>query len=242
MKFVPAIDLRGGRCVRLSQGDFAKETRYSDHPREALVRFASAGADEVHIVDLDGAKVGYPVQHPLIAALAANRNIKVQMAGGFRSARHVETMLRSGVHRVILGSLALASPGTFMQMVRSFGSEHVGVALDVRIAGARAMVASNGWARSSGNELFTVLKDLRGVSHVLVTDISRDGMLNGPNVTLMKQLLDRFPALELQASGGVRGPEDLAELRNAGAARAIVGKAIWEGLISIEEGLAHAGG
>jgi phosphoribosylformimino-5-aminoimidazole carboxamide ribotide isomerase len=128
-----------------------------------------------------------------------------------------------------------------MQMVRRFGPDHVGVALDVRIAGRRAIVARDGWLRSSGGELFSVLKDLRGVRHVLVTDISRDGMLNGPNIDLMKQLLERFPEIELQASGGVRGPEDLAELRKVGAARAIVGKAIWEGLISVEEGLAHAG-
>jgi phosphoribosylformimino-5-aminoimidazole carboxamide ribotide isomerase len=242
VKFVPAIDLRGGRCVRLAQGDFAQETRYSDHPREALLAFASAGAAEIHIVDLDGAKAGYPVQHPLIAGLAANKAIKVQMAGGFRSAAHVDTMLGRGVHRVILGSLALASPGAFLKMVHRFGAEHVGVALDVRIAGGCATVARDGWTRSSGNELFSVLKDLRGVRHVLVTDISRDGMLNGPNIDLMKQLLDRFPEIELQASGGVRGPQDLAELRKVGAARAIVGKAIWEGLISVEEGLAHAGG
>jgi phosphoribosylformimino-5-aminoimidazole carboxamide ribotide isomerase len=241
MKFVPAIDLRQGRCVQLVQGDFAEETRYPDNPREALARFASAGAQEVHIVDLDGAKAGYPVQHPLIASLAADRSIKVQMAGGFRSARHVETMLGRGVHRVILGSLAPASPGAFMQMVRRFGPEHVGVALDVRIAGGQAMVARDGWSRGSGSELFSVLKDLRGVRHVLVTDISRDGMLNGPNVDLMKRLLDFFPDIELQASGGVRDARDLTELRRAGASRAIVGKAIWEGLISVEEGLAHAG-
>jgi phosphoribosylformimino-5-aminoimidazole carboxamide ribotide isomerase len=129
-----------------------------------------------------------------------------------------------------------------MQMLRALGTDRVGVALDVRVTAGKAYVARDGWTRTTAEDLFAVLGDLRGVRHVLVTDISRDGMLAGPNLVLVKQLLERFPGIELQASGGVRGPGDLAELRKAGAARAIVGKAIWEGLISVEEGLAHAVG
>lgn len=242
MKLLPAIDLIGGRCVRLSQGDFARETSYSDDPAAALADFAAGGAEEAHLVDLDGARAGAPCQHQLFAALARSTALKLQVAGGFRSADQVAAMLESGVNRVVIGSLALADPAAFTAMLDRFGPDRLTLALDVRLDGEAAIVATHGWQSGSGQTLAAVLGQFPTVRHLLVTDIARDGMMTGPNVALMHAILARFPDVELQASGGVAGLGDLDALRDAGAAAAIVGKAIWESRFTVVEGIASARG
>ncbi len=242
MKLLPAIDLIGGRCVRLSQGDFDRETSYSDDPAAALVGFAEGGAEEAHLVDLDGARAGEPRQHDLFVALAKTRTIPMQVAGGFRTADQVASVLDAGVARVVIGSLALTNSDAFAAMFERFGADRLTLALDVRLYGDRAMVATHGWERGSGRTLDAVLGDFPAVRHLLVTDIARDGMLTGPNVELMRTIAICYPAIELQASGGVSDLDDLDRLRTAGAARAIVGKAIWEGRFSVAKGVVHARG
>jgi phosphoribosylformimino-5-aminoimidazole carboxamide ribotide isomerase len=240
MILLPAIDLIDGRCVRLAQGDFDRETSYSDDPGAALKAFATAGAGEAHLVDLDGARAGEPRQHELFKALAAVASIDLQVAGGFRNDAQVGAVLDAGVARVVIGSLAITDPQAFAAMLGRFGPERLTLALDVRIDNGKAMVATHGWQSGTGRTLGAVLGDFPSVRHLLVTDISRDGMLTGPNVALMRSILRDFPGVELQASGGVSRLDDLSDLREAGAARAIVGKAIWEGRFTVAEGVAHA--
>lgn len=242
MILLPAIDLIAGRCVRLAQGDFARETSYSDDPAAALADFAAGGAGEAHLVDLDGARVGEPRQHDLFIALAEASPIAMQVAGGFRTADQVAAVLDAGVARVVIGSLALADPIAFAAMLTRFGSDRLTLALDVNLEGDRAIVATHGWATGSGRTLDDVLGDFPGVRHLLVTDIARDGMLTGPNLDLMRTIAIRYPYIALQASGGVSTLVDLAALRTSRATRAIVGKAIWEDRFSVAEGVAIARG
>lgn len=242
MKLLPAIDLIGGRCVRLAQGDFGQATHYAEDPAAALERFADAGAVEVHVVDLDGARAGEPRQHELLRQLVAEARVAIQVAGGFRTFEQVESLIMAGAERVVIGSLALSEPETFVDMLGSVGPDRLTLALDVRVESGEPMVATHGWSKASGRSLHDVLKTFPTVRHLLVTDISRDGMMAGPNVALMTAIAMRYPDVELQASGGVATLFDLTALKSTGAARAIVGKAIWERSFTVIEGLRHAGG
>lgn len=242
MILLPAIDLIGGRCVRLAQGDFARETNYSDDPAAALASFSGGGAVEAHLVDLDGARAREPRQHDLFIALANSTSLALQVAGGFRTVDQVRRVLDAGVARVVIGSLAIDDPDAFVRMIDQFGPDRLTLALDVRIEDGMPLVATHGWATGSGETLDTVLARHPSVRHLLVTDIARDGMLDGPNLPLMKAIVAAHPAVELQASGGVAVLDDLADLANAGAARAIVGKAIWERRFTVAEAVAHAHG
>lgn len=240
MILVPAIDLVGGRCVRLTQGDFARETVYDADPADALAGFAAAGASEAHLVDLDGARAREPRQHELCAALAKQAPLALQVAGGFRSPDHVGRMLEAGIARVVVGSLALDDPDAFAALIDSYGGDRIVLALDVRLDDGVPIVAAHGWLTNTGRTLDEVLRQFGSVRHLLVTDISRDGMLNGPNLPLMRKVASTYPEIALQASGGVAGLADLAALRTSGAARAIVGKAIWERRFTVAQGVAHA--
>lgn len=243
MRLLPAIDLIGGRCVRLAQGDFARETAYPIEPAEALARFAEEGARQVHLVDLDGARAREPRQHDLLAMLANTTSLELQVAGGVRSPEQVGRLLQAGVARVVIGSLAVNDPAAFAAMLDRFGPDRLTLALDVRLdADGTPMVASHGWLEDSGKSIEQVLLLFPRIRHLLVTDIARDGMLGGPNLPLMRLIRDRFPAVQLQASGGVAQLADLDALRETGAAGAIVGKAIWEGRFTLAEAIARARG
>ena len=242
MIFLPAIDLVGGRCVRLAQGDFDCETDYSIDPATALAGFAADGAVEAHVVDLDGARARAPRQHDLFAALAPQVPLALQVAGGFRTGDQVARMLDAGVARVVIGSLAIDDPAAFDALLGRFGADRLVLALDVRLDGEVPMVAAHGWVTDSGQSLDEVLARFDRVRHLLVTDIARDGMLSGPNLPLMRTIAGCYPHIALQASGGLAQLDDLGLLREAGAARVIVGKAIWEGRFSVAEGIAHARG
>ncbi len=242
MILLPAIDLIAGRCVRLAQGDFARETSYSDDPAAALANFAEQGAEEAHLVDLDGARSGEPRQHDLFVALAKTAPLKMQVAGGFRTAEQVASVLDAGVARVVIGSLALTDAPAFAAMLTRFGPDRLTLALDVNLESNRPIVATHGWATGSGRTLDDVLGDFPAVRHLLVTDIARDGMLTGPNIDLMRTIAIRYPYIALQASGGVSTLDDLSALRTTRAPRVIVGKAIWEGRFTVAEGIAHARG
>jgi phosphoribosylformimino-5-aminoimidazole carboxamide ribotide isomerase len=242
MILLPAIDMVEGRCVRLQQGDFARATDYDSDPGAALARFAEGGAGEAHLVDLDGARAREPRQHELFLALAAGAPLALQVAGGFRTAAQVARMLDAGIARVVLGSLALDNPPAFDALVDRFGADRLVLALDVRFDNGTPMVATHGWVTDSGRSLEYLLTRFPSVRHLLVTDIGRDGMMTGSNVALMQHIAEHYPAIALQASGGVAGLADLDALRAAGVARAIVGKAIWEHRFTVAEGVAHAGG
>lgn len=234
----PAMDLMDGKCVRLAQGRFEDSTAYSGDPAEALADFANAGAQWTHVVDLDGARARSPVQHDLIARLARSATQTLQVAGGFRNAEQIARLLEAGAGRVVIGSLAVSDPGRVNEFLGAFGAERIVLALDVNMVGGQPIVATHGWTESSGQSLWDVVAHYRSARHLLVTDISRDGMLSGPNLSLLDDIVGRFPNLEVQASGGVSSLEDLKQLNTAGV---VIGKALWEGRIDLKEAIRLAG-
>jgi phosphoribosylformimino-5-aminoimidazole carboxamide ribotide isomerase len=234
MILYPAMDLMGGRVVRLAQGRFDEATTYPADPAEALARFADAGAQWAHVVDLDGARAREPVQHELIASLAGGAGLNLQVAGGFRTRGQLARMFDSGVGRIVIGSLAVDRPDLVGGFLEEFGGERITLSLDVRLADGVPVVATAGWTEDSGRTLWEVAALYPEARHLLLTDIGRDGMLAGPNFQLLEEAGDRLPHLAIQASGGVSSLGDLRRLRTAGA---IVGKALWEGRIDLAEAL-----
>lgn len=239
MLIIPAIDLQDGVAVRLLRGAFDSATRYAD-PLDALRGFAASGARWVHIVDLDGAKAGRPVQHEQIARLAAETKVSIQCGGGVRARAHVDALLDAGVARVVVGSVAARQPEEVSAWIADLGPERICVALDVRIGAHGWEVAADGWADSSGRTLSQALDAFPagGLRHALVTDISRDGALSGANVTLMSALRELRPDIAFQASGGVADLADLKALRTAGADAVIIGRALYENRFTLEDALA----
>jgi phosphoribosylformimino-5-aminoimidazole carboxamide ribotide isomerase len=237
MLIYPAVDLIGGRCVRLSQGEFDRITSYEGTPANALAAYAKAGAEWAHVVDLDGAKAAEPRQHELIGSLAPDAPLKIQAAGGVRTEAHVAALLEAGIARVVIGSLAVENPELVYGWIRMFGSEAIGLALDVRIIESGPSVATRGWTADSGQSLWDVGAAFaaEGLKHMLITDIGKDGMMQGPNMELMREAMTRLPTLDLIASGGVRSVEDIRALKADGMAGAIVGKALWDGAMSVRE-------
>ena len=235
----PAMDLMGGRCVRLAQGRFDDATIYSADPAEALAGFADAGARWAHVVDLDGARAGAPRQHDLIAGLASAAGLQLQVAGGFREADQIARMIDAGVGRVVIGSLAVKDPGRVAAFLESFG-DRITLALDVNVVDGMPMVSTAGWTETSTKSLWDIAALYPRARHLLVTDISRDGMMTGPNVELLGEVVARLPHMAVQASGGVSSLDDLRQLPTAGA---IIGKALWEGKIDLGEalGICNAG-
>nr|NUR38099.1 1-(5-phosphoribosyl)-5-[(5-phosphoribosylamino)methylideneamino] imidazole-4-carboxamide isomerase [Sphingomonas sp.] len=237
MIIYPAMDLLGGTVVRLKQGRFDDSTTYSDDPARALRDFADAGAQWAHVVDLDGARAGAPVQHELIAELARSAPVKLQVAGGFRALEHLARMFEAGVARVVIGSLAVKQPDQVRAWIDQFGPDRITLSLDVRLTDGEPLVAVAGWTEDSGQSLWEVAALYPAARHFLITDIGLDGMLQGPNVELYEQIADRLPSVMTQASGGVSSLEDLERLSTDGA---IIGKALWEGRIDLQEALGLA--
>jgi phosphoribosylformimino-5-aminoimidazole carboxamide ribotide isomerase len=238
MLLMPAIDLRGGRCVRLHQGDFASETRYAVEAEELLSRYQTLGARWLHIVDLDGAKDGVPMNMPLVARLARDTAVRLQVGGGVRSAYVVEALLSVGVARVVIGSAAVVRPIEVVRWLQRFGAERLCLAFDVQLdSKGEPRVRTNGWTQDGGVALWKALSLYRAVDlrHVLCTDIARDGALTGPNLALYREAVERFPNLRWQASGGVRDAADLAALARIGITASVCGKALHENRITLEE-------
>jgi phosphoribosylformimino-5-aminoimidazole carboxamide ribotide isomerase len=234
----PAMDLLGGRCVRLSQGRFDAVTRYLTDPADALAGFAASGATWAHVVDLDGARERSPRQHELIAQLARNAALKLQVAGGFREREHLDLMFEAGVGRVVIGSLAVQQPPLMREFIADYGGDRITLALDVNMVDGVPMVATAGWAETSGLSLWQVADLYPDARHLLVTDISRDGMMSGPNLELLTEAVERLPHLAVQASGGISSLDDLRGLPTAGV---IIGKALWEQRFELSEAIDIAG-
>ncbi len=237
MIILPAVDLIGGKVVRLEQGRFDAVTTYATNPAEALGQFVEAGTEWAHVVDLDGARAGMPVQADLICRLAKSTPLSLQVAGGYRERDQLARVFDAGVARVVIGSLAVKNPEMVRGWIHDFGPDRITLSLDVRLVGGVPMVATSGWAEDSGQSLYDVAGEFPGAYHLLVTDIGRDGMLQGPNFDLYDEIAQRLPSLRVQASGGVSSLADLERLRTDGA---IIGKALWEGRIALEEALGLA--
>lgn len=238
----PALDIRGGRVVRLRQGDYAQETRYADEPLAAARAHAEAGARWLHLVDLDAARVGGYTLAPLLREIRAQTGLRVQTGGGVRSEADAEAILDAGAARVVVGSLAVREPARVARWLGRFGAERLTVALDAREVDGEWRLPVAGWTADSGARLDELLARYAdaGLRHLLCTDIACDGMLAGPNLGLYRRVLARAPAVAVQGSGGVRDAADVRALRDAGCAGAVLGRALLEGRLRLDDALREA--
>jgi phosphoribosylformimino-5-aminoimidazole carboxamide ribotide isomerase len=235
---IPAIDLRNGRCVRLLKGDFAAETRYELGPHELLQRYRGIGATWLHVVDLDGARDGTLANRSIAVSLASQSAVKIQVGGGVRSAAVIDDLLRNGVSRVVIGSLAVEQPQDVIGWINQFGAARICLAFDVRHdATGVPLVRTRGWTQGGSLGLWQALQPFlaHGLQHVLCTDIDRDGAMTGPNLELYREARERHPQIAWQASGGVRDAGDLTALAALGLAAAVSGKALLEERMTSKE-------
>lgn len=242
MSFIvyPALDIREGRVVRLLQGDYAQQTTYGDDPLPRAQAFAAAGASWMHLVDLDAARAGGYTLAPLLASIASQTGLKVQTGGGVRSRDDVARILDAGATRVVVGSVSVREPDTVIGWLREFGPERLTIALDARQAeDGRWLLPVHGWTETAEDTLDVLAQRYAeaGMQHLLCTDIARDGMLSGPNIALYQHLAARLPGVAVQASGGVRDADDVAQAKAVGCGGAILGKALLEGRMTLEGAL-----
>ena len=237
---IPAIDLISGKVVRLKQGDFAQKTEFAFDPVERIAAAADAGAELMHIVDLDGAKDPAKRQLSLLEHLVTHSSIPLQVGGGIRTQDDVAALLNLGISRVVVGSAAVKDPSFALHLLNIYGSDHITLALDVNIIDGIPFVATHGWQESSTAQLNDLLKLFvpAGLRHVLITDISKDGMLQGPNTALYASLMQAYPQLDVIASGGISSLQDLQALRQAQVPSAVLGRALLEGRFTLQEALA----
>jgi len=238
MEVIPAIDLLGGQCVRLYQGDFERVTEYSADPRAIARRYREAGLDRLHVVDLDGAKSGVPGHLDLITELTGGVGVAVQVGGGIREFGQVRALLGSGAERVVIGSTAIRQPDEVIGWLGETGPEGIVLGLDVRCPQDDDPVAlTHGWTEDSGLTLWALMDRYMaaGARHVLCTDIARDGTLEGPNVDLYSECTRRYPEARFIASGGVSGADDLPTLAATGVTSVVTGKALLDGRLTLEE-------
>ena len=234
MRLFPAIDLYEGQAVRLYKGDYQKKTVYSDARVKVACSFRQAGARFIHLVDLEGAKFGTTPNFETVEAIIRESGLKAEIGGGIRSPKVVEAYLKAGAMRVILGTAAIENPQFLKDMLSAYG-EKIAVGVDVK----DGFVATHGWTETSGKTCMDFFKELQdlGVASVICTDISKDGVLKGPNVELYKTIHGAFPEIELVASGGVSCLQDVINLRDAKMPSAILGKALYEGRLDLKEAL-----
>lgn len=239
MIIIPAIDLLNQQCVRLLKGDFDKTTVYDVDPVAVATQYARDGAPLLHVVDLNGAKTGDTVNLSILNDLAKKVPVAIQAGGGIRSLERASSLLDSGVSRVIVGTMAMKDSQQVRTLAGKYGPERVGVALDVRPSGNGYQLTASGWLEAVDTPLEDLLKEYSesGLKHVLITDVSRDGAMSGPNFALYADLVDKYPQLRFQASGGIRSCEDITALRKSRLAGAVVGKALLEKALDLKEAL-----
>ena len=247
MSFIvyPAIDVREGRVVRLAQGDYARESRYAADPSAQASAFAAAGARWLHLVDLDAARDGGYTLAPLLRRIRTGTGLQVQTGGGVRSVEDVAAILDAGASRVVVGSLAVRERERVAGWLQRFGAEAIVVALDVRQGGdGQWRPGVHGWTEEGADGLDALVAFYAGAGlrHLLCTDIGRDGMLAGPNLALYARLRALAPGLRIQASGGARDARDVAAAQGCGCAGIVLGKALLEGGLALEEALQAVAG
>lgn len=233
MKIIPAIDIIDGKCVRLSQGDYNQKKIYQEKPAEMAKAFEDAGLKNLHLVDLDGAQQGKVINWKTIEDICSATALQVDFGGGIKTKAEIRQLFETGVKQVNLGSIAVKEPEKVSIWIDEFGAEKIILSADVR----NEMIAVQGWMETSALSIWDFVSNYQrlGIQYVACTDISTDGMLKGPNIGLYEKLLAAYPTLKLIASGGVSSLADLNILQSIGVFGTIVGKAIYEGKISLKE-------
>ena len=230
---IPAIDLIEGKCVRLTQGDYSTSHVYAEDPVEMACKFEDMGFTRLHLVDLDGAKSRHVVNDHVLKAITRSTKLVVDFGGGVKTDDDMSKVLDAGAQMVTCGSIAVTQPDTVMAWLERYGAEHLILGADVKDGN----ISINGWQEGSSHALMPFLKSYleAGLKHVLCTDISKDGLLQGPAIELYRSIMTEFPQCKLIASGGVSCIEDIYSLDNAGVPAVVFGKAIYEGRIDMNE-------
>ena len=233
MIIIPAIDIIDGKCVRLTQGDYHQKTIYNEHPLEVAKQFEDAGLQRLHLVDLDGAKAGVVKNWKVLEAIASNTSLIIDFGGGIKTENDVNLVFNSGAAFATIGSLAVKGENKFVSWLEKYGAAKFLLGADVK----SEKIAVAGWLETTDIDIYDFIGSYvqKGVQQIFCTDVSKDGKLEGPSVDLYKNIISAYPSLYFIASGGVASINDLIELSEIGCAAAIVGKAIYEGRISIAD-------
>lgn len=233
MKIIPAIDIIDGKCVRLTQGDYAQKKTYNENPLEVAKQFEDAGITQLHLVDLDGAKGGQIVNHKVLESITQNTRLKVDFGGGIKTDADIELAFSCGANQITAGSIAVKDSAKVTNWITKYGAAKIILGADVK----DEVIAISGWQESGNINLYDFLDEYiaLGIQYVICTDIAKDGMLQGPALLLYSDVLKKYPTLKLIASGGVAEFEDLLKLEDMGLYGAIVGKAFYEGRITLDE-------
>lgn len=233
MEIIPAIDIIEGKCVRLTQGDYAQKTVYNENPLEVALEFQDAGLKRLHLVDLDGAKAGAVKNWKVLETIAGKTGMVIDFGGGIKTEKDVDIVLNSGAALATVGSIAVKNKESLLHWMKQFGAEKFLLGADVK----EGKIAISGWLEETDIEVVEFIRAYKeeGIQQVFCTDVSKDGLLQGPSTELYKEILDALPGLHFIASGGVSTLKDLEDLQQIGCAGAIVGKAIYEGRITLQE-------
>jgi phosphoribosylformimino-5-aminoimidazole carboxamide ribotide isomerase len=233
IEIIPAIDIIDGKCVRLSQGDYAQKKVYNENPLEVAKAFEDVGVRRLHLVDLDGAKAQHIVNYKVLESIATNTSLTIDFGGGLKSDDDLRIAFESGASMVTGGSIAVKNPAVFLSWLEKFGAEKIILGADVK----NEKIAVGGWIETTEIELLPFVKSFmeKGVDKVICTDISKDGMLKGPSIDLYRKMLGEMPDLYLIASGGVSSIQDIEQLAEADVPAVITGKAIYEGRIKMDD-------
>ena len=233
MEIIPAIDCIDGKCVRLTQGDYAQKTVYHDDPLDVALEFERAGIKRLHLVDLDGAKAGKVMNWKVLERIAANTSLQIDFGGGIKTEEDLEKVLGAGAKWAVIGSLAVKEPERFMNWISLYGSQTFFLGADVR----NEKIAISGWKETTEKGVMDFINEYKskGIDYMFCTDISKDGKLEGPATELYQKIIEQNNDLRLVASGGVSKSEDLYELQRIGCDGVIIGKAIYENRISLDD-------
>ena len=233
MRIIPAIDIIDGKCVRLSKGDYSTKIIYNENPLEVAKQFEAHGIQYLHLVDLDGAKSKHIVNYKILEEIALNTTLKIDFGGGLKSDEDLNIAFNSGAHQITGGSIAVKNPMIFKRWLKKYGNEKIILGADSN----NEKIAINGWLEESDQELIPFIQKFidEGISYVISTDISKDGMLQGPSFELYSKILDQIKGVKLIASGGISTFEELPKLAESGCEGTIIGKAIYEGRITLKQ-------
>lgn len=233
MEIIPAIDIIDGKCIRLTQGDYAQKKIYNESPLEIALQFESIGIKRLHLVDLDGARQGKLINYPVLEKLASKTKLKIDYSGGISTNEAIEQVFSCGASIASIGSVAIKNKELFFSWIQKYGADQIILGADVK----NEKIAINGWLQTTDILLLDFIKENtdKGVKTIFCTDISKDGLLQGPSIELYKKIKNKFPKLNLIGSGGVSNKEDVILLKEIGCSGIIIGKAIYEGTISMDE-------